>query len=74
MKAKENAQELASLTGIKLGNLTNVYEYEPDNQAATGVMYTKNLALGGAEDQVATSVEAGTTSYNYQVTLTYQTF
>ncbi len=73
-KAKENAQELAGLTGIKLGNLTNVYEYEPDNQAATGIMYAKNLALDGAEERVDTSVEAGTASYNYQVTLTYQTF
>lgn len=72
-KAKENAQELAALTGIKLGNLTNVYEYEPDNQTASGVMYSKNLEAGAA-DQVATSVEAGTTSYDYQVTLTYQTF
>ena len=72
-KAKENAQELASLTGIKLGNLTNVYEYEPDNQETSGIMYAKNLGLGGA-DQVETSVEAGTASYNYQVTLTYQTF
>ena len=74
-KAKENAQELANLTGIKLGNLTNVYEYEPDNRTDTGIMYAKNLmALGDAEDQIATSVEAGTASYNYQVTLTYQTF
>ncbi len=72
-KAKDNAQELASLTGIKLGNLTNVYEYEPDNQVATGVMYSKNLEAS-TEDKVATGVEAGTTSYNYQVTLTYQTF
>lgn len=74
-QAKSNAQELANLTGIKLGNITNVYEYEPEDRTSTGVMFAKNMALtDSAEAATPTSVEAGTTSYNYQVTLTYQTY
>lgn len=72
-QAKSNAQELASLAGIKLGNITNVWENELNSDVATN--YVKSMALNEAgSDSVATDLQAGTTSYSYQVSLTYQTF
>lgn len=70
-QAKNNAQELAQLTGIKLDRITNVYEYTENN--ADSSLYSNKLAVR-AEDAVAgTTIEAGEASYTYHVTLTYST-
>ncbi len=74
-QAKAHADSLSSLTGIRLGAIVNVDEmqiddyYEPYANRASAV----NLeGLGGRLDS-PTSIEAGVNTYNYRVTLSYQT-
>lgn len=73
-QAKDNAAELTSLTGIKLGNIINVYEYQPQNDIVSNSLYAKNLASTDSVSYEETNVEAGTASFTYQVTLTYKTY
>ncbi len=71
-QAKANAQELASLTGIRLGKITDVYEsrvYPNDD-------YSNSFKLMGAavtDTENATNIQAGETTYQYSVSLSYET-
>lgn len=72
-KAKQNAQELAGLAGMKLGKIVNVVE-TPANQPVP--MYLKNAvaedaAMGGSAEP--TQIEPGSTKYTYSVRLSYET-
>ncbi|MEO8581879.1 MAG: SIMPL domain-containing protein [Patescibacteria group bacterium] len=72
-KAKNNASELSGLAGMKLGKIVNISELTP----ARPIMYESSksaisLSAGGALDQ-ATNIEAGSSSYTYTVTLSYET-
>jgi uncharacterized protein len=69
--AKSDADELARLAGIKLGKVVNVWENrgyaERPIYMSADVMEAKNA--GGAPTQI----EPGTNSFNYSVTLSYET-
>jgi len=71
-QARENAQELAALTGLRLGNIVNVSESTEDT---AGRLYTTNMKMAVTEDALdyGTNIEAGETTYTYFVTLSYQT-
>lgn len=71
--ARDNAQELATLSGVQLGKVINVTE----NQGNSGVpvpMMAKSLdsSAGGVADS-PTNIQPGSTLYNYSVTLSYET-
>ena len=70
-QAKTNAQDLAQLTGIKLGRIINVYEYT-ENDTGSG-LYSSKMAVNESVADVSTGLEAGETSFTYHVTLTYLT-
>lgn len=69
--AKRNAAELASLSGMRLGRIINVTEGS-DNTPRPMMYAAKAMdsAVGGG---TPTSVEPGSTSYTYSVTLSYET-
>jgi len=71
-KAKDNADELSRLAGMKLGKIINVTEGRnnavPLYQSARLMEAKADAALNQA-----TNIEAGTSSYNYSVTLSYET-
>lgn len=70
--AKENAQELAGLAGMRLGKIVNVSEGTPQSQQPIPYAAFSRDAMGmggGAE----TSIEPGSSTYNYTVTLSYET-
>ena len=72
-QARQNAQELADLTGITLGKIVNVEE----SQGNSAVMKMSNMVMRDSAVEeaggFATSLEAGETTYSYHVTLSYQT-
>jgi uncharacterized protein YggE len=69
--AKENAEDLAQLSGMKLGKIINVYEqppmdYYPPMPYGGGVMMAKDAAE-------TTNIQPGSTTFTYRVTLSYET-
>lgn len=71
--AKDKAQELAGLAGMKLGKIVNVYE----TPQFDGMMYAKDMmaapqAMGGVA-AAPTNIEPGSTTYSFTVTLSYET-
>lgn len=72
--AKNNAQELAKLSGMKLGRIVNIWEtpnYDPQPYLNARAEYDLAAGLGGAAEP--TSIEPGSTSYTYAVTLSFET-
>jgi uncharacterized protein YggE len=70
--AKQNAQELARLAGMRLGKVINVFE-EPNAPAFPGpYLAAEQSARGGGAGQ-PTNIEPGSTSYTYTVTVSYET-
>lgn len=69
--AKTNAQELANLAGMKLGKVINVMENQPGT--VYPVMMEKALVADGLGGGAPTEVQPGTTTYTYQVTVSYET-
>lgn len=71
--AKNSASELARLSGVKLGKVVDVIEsnndYWPMPMSARPEMSMVKDAGGG----VPTSIEPGSTTYSYSVTLSYET-
>jgi uncharacterized protein YggE len=71
--AKESAQELSRLSGVKLGKVVDVQESQgggyPMPYYAKSEMMMMDAAGGGNE----TSVEPGSATYTYNVTLSYET-
>lgn len=70
-QAKENAQNLAKVSGIKLGKLINVYEnYNPSPMLFKDVA----IGMGGAspESAPAPTIQPGQQEINVTINLTYQ--
>jgi uncharacterized protein YggE len=70
--AKKNAQDLAKLAGVQLGKIVNIQE-GGDAQNNPLPMLDKMNAGAGGQGGAPTNVEPGSTTYNYTVTLTYET-
>ena len=71
--AKEKAVDLASLAGMRLGKIVNVYESPTDLSYPMPYAADRAMGMGGVESAAPTNVEPGSTSYNYTVTLSYET-
>ncbi len=69
-QAKEKAEELAKLSGIKLGKIINVTE--SFNQPYIRPVYMKDMAVGSAEEE-STQVEPGSTQLTVSIILSYET-
>jgi uncharacterized protein YggE len=70
--AKESAKELANLADMRLGKIVDISENNTSG-ADQPIMYARaELAVADA-GEAPTSVEPGSTSYTYQVTLSYET-
>lgn len=72
--AKDKAHELASLAGMRLGSIVNVYEspmMQPPMPFERALM-REDAAIGMAAG-APTNVEPGSTSFTYTVTLSYET-
>jgi uncharacterized protein YggE len=68
--AKDNAQELAGLAGMRLGKIINVSEGAPAKMQPMPLATMAREGMGGAAD---TAIEPGSTTYTYTVTLSYET-
>lgn len=74
--AKQKAQELAQLAGMKLGRIVNVSEMP--NQSNVIYPMRSDLAMSaeakGGSAAAPTNVEPGSTNFSFTVTLSYETF
>lgn len=74
--AQESAQELARLSGIRLGRVVDVVESRNDLWPVMPMYRGAELMMakdaGGAIEQ--TSIEPGSTTYTYSVSLSYETY
>jgi len=71
--AKRNAEELAHLSGMKLGKVVNVVENSPYRPVPMAYDEMMPMAAGMAEDSVKTNVQPGESSYSYEVSVSYET-
>lgn len=71
--AKKKAVDLASLAGMRLGKIVNVIETPTSDMYAMPYAADRAMGLGGAESAAPTNIEPGSTSFNYSVTLSYET-
>lgn len=71
-EAKDNAQELAKLTDLKLGKVINVSEGQGGNYPQP--MYAKaGMDLKSTGPEEPTQIQPGSETYTYSVTLSYET-
>lgn len=70
--AKESAEELARLSGVKLGKVVDVSEYRNDGYPIP-MMARSEMAVMDSAAGAPTSVEPGSATYSYTVTLSYET-
>lgn len=70
--AKEKAQSLSSLAGMRLGKIVNVSESPNFQPRPYALMNATQDSMGG-KTGVPTNVEPGSTTFNYSVTLSYET-
>lgn len=68
--AKDRAQDLAKLAGMKLGKIVNVAEQPNFNIAPYEMALRSGMGGGGG---APTNVEPGSTTFQYTVTLSYET-
>jgi uncharacterized protein len=71
--AKANAQELARLSGVKLGKVINISEGQTSNGPGPVPYLMKEASNGLGGGGSPTSIQPGSTSYTYTVTLSYET-
>lgn len=71
--AKFKAESLSKLAGMHLGKIVNISEQPNYNygRMATPMMEKAAVGMGGG---APTQVEPGSTSFNYSVTISYETF
>jgi uncharacterized protein len=69
--AKANAKELSGLAGMKLGKIVNVIEH--NNSAPRPQYRMESFALADAGGAAPTQLDPGSTTFAYQVTLSYET-
>lgn len=76
-RAKEKAEELASLSGVRLGKIVNVIENTNGGGISPYPMMAKDVALEGrggvGSAALPTNVEPGSTTFSMTVTLSYET-
>ncbi len=72
-KAKKNAKELAKLTGIKLGRVVNVTEFNDDDYYPQPIYAREEMVMNDDEFKTPTQIEPGSKTYRYNVTLSYET-
>lgn len=70
--AKDKAQELSSLAGMRLGKIVNVSEAPNVRNELFAAPMAADMAKG-AGGGAPTNVEPGSTSFSYSVTLSYET-
>jgi len=70
-EAKNKAQNLSNLSGIRLGKLTNVVE---SNQIRPWTMMGTSMKASGQELQPPTNITAGENTVSITVTLFYETY
>ncbi len=71
-EAKDSAEELAKLAGIKLGRVVNVTESEGGNYNYP-IYARAEMALDAGGPEEATQIEPGSEIYRHSVTLSYET-
>lgn len=71
-KAKEKAEAMAEITGLKLGKLVNVYESETAYPPLYKNYEAEYSGLGYGGGGAVPEVQVGENEYNLQVTLTYE--
>ena len=69
-QAKSNAEQLANLAGVRLGQIVNVYESEdyPDGRDLMSLRNKAMVEMSAGEDA---AIEAGQSEYLYRVNLEY---
>lgn len=75
LKAKEKAEAIARETGMKLGDIVNVYEnnyYEPVFTNDYAYARKEVLGMGGASMEAIPDIESGEMEVKLNVTLTYR--
>lgn len=70
-QAKENARELSSLSGIRLGRIVDIQEGRGNTAQPNYRQF--DMAAAALEEAAPTQIEPGSSSYNYTVTLSYET-
>lgn len=71
--AKEKAEKLAQLSGMRLGRIINVTEGQTAKMGPYPVAMEASLARDAGGAGAPTNVEPGSTSFTYSVTLSYET-
>ena len=71
--AKVKAESLSKLAGMRLGKIVNVSE-RPNYNGGREIMPMMAKAQDGMGGGAPTNVEPGSTSFNYSVTISYETF
>jgi len=72
-EAKDSARELASLAGIHLGKIVDVQEEQNPSQVPIYRSLAEDSGIGGMPEVAPTQIEPGSTTFNYTVTLSYET-
>jgi len=71
-KAQAQAQEVAKLTGIKLGKLVNVYESGGQPPVYQDYAYSRSMNLGLGGGGAAPEIQTGENEVRLEVTLMYE--
>lgn len=73
-KAKENAKELSGLAGMKLGKIINIAEGQESAPRGEMALAKSGFMMADAANSAPTNIEAGSSTYTYSVTLSYETY
>jgi uncharacterized protein len=71
--AKKKAEELAQLAGMRLGKIVNVWESPMGKDMLYAAEAPMAMDARGAGGGAPTNVEPGSTSFQYTITLSYET-
>ncbi len=71
--AKEKAEKLAGLAGMRLGRIINITEGQSSKVGIYPALARDSMVYAEAAGGAPTNVEPGSTSFSYTVTLSYET-
>ena len=71
--AKESAEELARLSGVQLGKVVDVQESRGGGYPKQYDMASSFMRMDAVAESAPTSIEPGSATYSYSVTLSYET-
>jgi uncharacterized protein YggE len=71
--AQEKGQALAKLAGMRLGKVVNVSENQPANQMYFRETIDAALPMAAGKSAAPTNIEPGSQTYEYKVTVSYET-